>query len=394
MKFETKVIHVGEEPNFKEGGSGDAVMPIHLSSTFARRAVEHPTGGYEYSRTKNPTRNALELRLSSLEDAEYGLAFASGMAAETTLMLSIIKTGEHVIAFDDLYGGSKRLFNRILNPNFAVQFSYVDARNLQEIKNAIRDNTKIVWLETPTNPLLKLCDIRLISELIKQINSTRTVAQKIWMVVDNTFMSPYFQKPLTLGADIVVHSTTKYINGHSDSVGGAIMVNDKELYNQIKFTQNGAGAILSPFDSYMVLRGIKTLAVRMKQHQENALKLSEWLEKHPKIDRVNYPGLKSHPDYELAKKQMNGFGGMISFSLKGTLSDTKNFIESLQFFLIAESLGGVESLIEIPSLMTHASIPKLEREKIGLADNLIRVSVGIENIDDLINDMEQALNKI
>lgn len=391
MRFETRAIHVGETPNFKEGGTGDAVAPIHLTSTFAREDVEHPTQGYEYSRSKNPTRGALELRLASLEEADFGLAFASGMAAETTLLLALLKSGEHIIAFDDLYGGTKRLFNQIFNPNFSVQFSYVDARNISEIESAILPNTKIIWLETPTNPLLKLCNIRLIAERIKKINQLRNEQDKIWLVVDNTFMSPYFQRPLTLGADIVLHSTTKYINGHSDSIGGAIMLKDKALFDKIRFAQNAAGAILSPFDSYLVMRGIKTLAVRMKQHQSNAQNLSEWLEKHPKVTKVHYPGLKSHPDHALAKEQMLGFGGMVSFTLEGELQQAKKFINRLQYFLIAESLGGVESLIEIPSLMTHSGIPKAEREKVGLMDNLIRVSVGIENIDDLIQDLEQAL---
>jgi cystathionine gamma-lyase len=388
MKFETKAIHVGEEPNLKEGGTGDAVIPIHLASTFARKQVDIPTQGYEYSRTSNPTRNALEARLASLENAQFGLAFASGLAAETTLLLALLDANEHVVAFDDLYGGTKRLFNQVFSARYNIQFSYVDARNIDEVKNSLHTNTKLIWLETPTNPLLKICDIQMITKEIKKLK------EDIYIVVDNTFMSPYFQQPLNLGADIIVHSTTKYLNGHSDSVGGAIMLNNKTLYEKIKFTQNAAGAILSPFDSYLVLRGIKTLSVRMKQHQENALKISHFLENHPKVDKVIYPGLPSHPQYRLAQQQMNGFGGMISVELKTNIEGTKQFVENLKYFLIAESLGGVESLIEIPSIMTHAALPKLEREKIGLKDNLIRLSVGIEHVDDLIQDLDQALAKL
>lgn len=386
MKFETKAIHTGEEPNFREGGSGDVVIPIHLSSTFARKEVDKPTNGYEYSRSGNPTRNALEKRLAVLEEARFGLAFSSGLAAETVILLTLLRSGDHVIAFDDLYGGTRRLFNKILNQNFKVDFSYVDARNTKNIKRAIKYNTKLIWLETPTNPLLKLCDIRAITELAKEKN--------IIVVVDNTFMSPYFQKPLNLGADIVVHSTTKYLNGHSDSVGGAIMLSDEEIYNKLKFNQNATGAILSPFDSFLVLRGIKTLAVRMEKHNENAIKVAEYLNSHQKVRKVNYPGLKEHPQHELAKKQMFGLGGMLSFEIKGNLKESKKFLENLNIISLAESLGGVDSLIEHPALMTHASISKEEREKIGITDSLIRLSVGIENVEDLIYDLESAFQKI
>lgn len=386
MKFETKAIHVGEEPNLKEGGSGDVVIPIHLASTFARKEVDKPTNGYEYSRSGNPTRNALEKRLAALEDANFGLAFASGLGAETVITLTLLKSGDHVVAFDDLYGGTRRLFNKVFNQNFKVDFSYVDARNVNNIKKAIKHNTKLIWLETPTNPLMKLCDIRAISEIAKK--------NDIIVIVDNTFMSPYFQKPLNLGADIVVHSTTKYLNGHSDSVGGAIMLSNEEIYNKLKFNQNATGAILSPFDSFLVLRGIKTLALRMEKHNENALKIAEYLDSHSKVSKVNYPGLKSHPQHRLAKKQMSGFGGMLSFEIKGSLKEAKKFLENLKIFLLAESLGGVESLIEHPALMTHASIIKEEREKIGITDSLIRVSVGIENVEDLIEDLDKAFKNI
>jgi len=386
MKFDTRAIHVGEEPNFKEGGMGDVVVPIHLSSTFARAEVDTPTQGYEYSRTQNPTRKALEQRLASLENAQYGLAFSSGMAAETTLILSLLKEGDHIIAFDDLYGGSKRLFNRLFKARFNIHVTYVDARDLNAVQAAILKKTKMIWLETPTNPLLKICDIETISEICKK--------NELLLVVDNTFMSPYFQNPLKWGADVVVHSSTKYINGHSDSVGGSLMINNHEIFEHLKFMQNATGAILSPFDSYMVLRGSKTLGIRMEKHQTNALKICEFLEKHPKVSKVIYPGLKSHPEYDLTNTQMSGFGGMISFELNADLHKTKKFVESLKYFLIAESLGGVESLIEIPSLMTHASLTADDRKQIGLSDNLIRLSVGIEDSEDLLQDLDQAFYRI
>lgn len=381
MRFETKAIHVGEEPD-RAGGSGDVVVPIHLSSTFARKKIGEPTGGYEYSRTGNPTRNALEKRLAALEDAAFGLAFASGMAAETALALTLLETGDHILAFDDLYGGTRRLFNKVLGRSFKMEMSYVDARKPQLVKNAIQGNTKLLWLESPTNPLMKVCDIAVIAKIAKEA--------RILVVVDNTFMSPYFQKPLQLGADLVVHSTTKYLNGHSDSVGGAIMLSDEALYQQLKFNQNAAGAILSPFDSFLVLRGIKTLALRMKQHEQNALGIADYLDRHARVKKVNYPGLRSHPQHALARKQASGYGGMLSFEINGGLEEAQKFLGNLKIFALAESLGGVESLIEHPALMTHASIPQEEREKIGITDSLIRMSVGIENVEDLIEDLDQA----
>lgn len=385
MRFETKAIHDGEEPNLKEGGSGDVVVPIHLASTFARREVEKPTGGYEYSRSGNPTRHALEKRLASLEDARFGLAFSSGLAAETVICMTLLKSGGHVIAFDDLYGGTKRLFNRILT-NFNIEFSYADARDLKSVKDAIKENTRLIWMETPTNPLMRLCDLEGIAGIGKE--------RGIITVVDNTFMSPFLQRPLDFGIDIVVHSTTKYLNGHSDSVGGALMLSNEELYNMLKFNQNAIGAILSPFDSYMVLRGIKTLALRMERHCQNASDIAKYLESHPKVRKVYYPGLKSHPQHELARSQMKGFGGMLSFEIDGGIKEAKAFLENLKIFSLAESLGGVESLIEHPALMTHASIPKEEREKTGITDSLIRVSVGIEDVDDLKKDLDNALKKV
>jgi cystathionine gamma-lyase len=381
MKFATKAIHVGEEPNLKEGGSGDVAVPIHLSSTFARKNVDRPTGGYEYSRSGNPTRDALEKRLAAIENAKYGLAFGSGLGAETTLVLSLLKKGDHVIGFDDLYGGTKRLFNRTI-ANFGVEFTYVDARRVENVEEAIRPETKLIWLESPTNPLMKLCDIRAISKLARE--------RGILTVVDNTFMSPYFQSPLSLGADIVLHSTTKYIGGHSDVIGGAIMLSDKEAYNKIKFNQNAIGAVPSPFDCFLVLRGIKTLAVRMERHNSNGQRIAEYLESHPKVKKVNYPGLKSYPQYELAKRQMSGFGGMLSFELDSP--KVKAALGKFRIFALAESLGGVESLVEHPASMTHASVAKEERERIGITDGLVRLSVGIEDVDDLIGDLEYALS--
>lgn len=386
MRFETRAIHVGEEPNLKEGGTGDVAMPIHLASTYARAEVDVPTAGYEYSRMANPTRDALQKRLAALESGRFALVFASGLGAETTVVLSLLKSGDHMIAFDDLYGGTRRLFSQVFQQNFNIELSYVDARKPESVEQAITSNTKMVWLETPTNPLLKLCDIKSISEIAHKHN--------LIVVVDNTFMSSYFQQPLALGADIVMHSMTKYLNGHSDSVGGALMLSDEEVYEKIKFTQNAAGAILSPFDSFLILRGTKTLAARMQAHERNAIRIAKFLESHSKVRMVIYPGLESHPQHQLAKSQMSGFGGMLSFELDSGIEDAKKFVENLKYFAVAESLGGVESLIELPAVMTHASVPKEERQKIGLADELIRISVGIENGDDLIEDLQGAFEKI
>lgn len=385
MKFETAAVHVGEEPVLEKGGSGDVAVPIHLASTFARRDVAQPTGGYEYSRSGNPTRGALEKKLAAIENARYGLAFSSGLAAETTVALTLLKKDDRVVAFDDLYGGTRRLFNHVFAENFGIRFSYVDARNAENVKAAITKKTRFVWLETPTNPLIRLCDIKEIAGIAHDAGAA--------VIVDNTFASPYFQHPLALGADIVLHSTTKYINGHSDSVGGAVMLSDEEIYQRIKYNQNAAGAILSPFDSYLVARGIKTLALRMERHQENALKLAQYLEGHEQVSAVYYPGLRSHPQHALAQRQMDGFSGMISFEIKGGKKAALRFLSALDVFSLAESLGGVESLIEHPASMTHASVPKAEREKVGVKDSLVRVSAGIENADDLIADLDQAFEK-
>ncbi|WP_456396567.1 cystathionine gamma-synthase [Thermococcus sp.] len=383
MRFSTKAIHVGEEPESMQ--HGDVVSPIHLSTTFAKRSIKEVEEGYVYSRSGNPTRDALERKLAALENAKYGLAFSAGLAAESTILLALLKKGDHVVAFDDLYGGTKRLFNQVME-SFGIEFTYVDAREPENVRRAIRENTKMVWLETPTNPLLKLADIRAVAEIAHE--------RDLIVVVDNTFASPYFQNPLDLGADIVLHSVTKYLGGHSDVVGGAVMVNDDELYERLKFHQNAVGAILSPFDSWLVMRGIKTLAIRMGRHEKNAMTIARYLEEHPLVERVYYPGLPSHPQHELAKRQMRGFGGMLSFELKGGLEEAIKFVESLEVFALAESLGGVESLIELPAIMTHASVPKEEREKVGIRDSLIRVSIGIEDVEDLIEDLEKGFEAV
>lgn len=382
LGFATNAIHAGEEPNYKEGGTGDVVTPIHLATTFARKDVLKPTGGYEYTRSANPTRQALETKLAVLENAKHGLAFTSGLAAASSVLISLLKSGDHIVAFDDLYGGTKRLFNQVF-PNFEFSVTYVDATDYQNIADAIRQNTRIVWIETPSNPLLKVVDIEAISKV--------TNKNGVILVVDNTFLSPYFQKPLNLGADIVVHSSTKYIGGHSDVLGGAVLTNNEEFHRSILFHQNAIGAVLPPFDSYLTLRGIKTLAVRLEQHQRNAFAVAEFLQSHHKVKRVIYPGLKSHPQYELSKRQTSGFGGVLSFEIKGNMDDAKQFLSKLNIFSLAESLGGVESLIELPALMTHSGIPEEQRRKLGISDTFIRVSVGIEDAEDLVRDLEQAL---
>ncbi len=380
--FSTKAIHNGEEPDFREGASGDVAVPIHLSTTFARINAANPTAGYEYTRSSNPTRKALEQKLAALDDAKYGLAFSSGLAAASTVILSLLKAGDHVVGFDDLYGGTRRLLSNVFI-NFGISTSYVDATVTENVEKAIKPTTKLIWIESPTNPLLKIADISAIAKIAKK--------HGLILVVDNTFLSPYFQKPLSLGADITVYSTTKYIGGHSDALGGAVTLNDDNYYQKLAYNQNAVGAVLSPFDSYLTLRGAKTLAVRMEQHQKNALVLADFLSSSQKIKRVIYPGLKSHPQYALSKSQTSGFGGVLSFELDGTLQDAEKFLSKLKLFSTAESLGGVESLVEIPSIMTHASVPKEVREKNGITDTLIRVSVGIEETDDLINDFKLAL---
>ncbi len=378
MKFATKAIHAGQEP---DPSTGAVMTPIFQTATYAQAGLgEHK--GFEYSRTANPTRTALEACMAALEDGKYGLAFASGMAAESAI-LSLLSAGDHIVSCDDLYGGTYRIFERVMR-RYNVETSYVQANNLAAYEQAIRPNTKLIWLETPTNPLLRLVDIRAIAEIGHR--------HKLLVVVDNTFASPYFQQPLKLGADIVVHSTTKYLNGHSDVIGGALVLNDQGVYEAIKFYQNAAGGVPSPFDSWLTLRGIKTLAVRMRQHEENARAVATFLIEHPRVEKVYYPGLPSHPDHELAKRQMSGFGGMVSFQFKGTYADVAQMVRRFTVFALAESLGGVESLVCHPASMTHGSIPKDIRESRGLTDTLLRLSVGIEDIEDIIGDLEQVLS--
>ena len=377
MKFSTRAIHAGQEP---DPTTGSVMTPIYQTSTYAQTGIgEHK--GYEYARTGNPTRTALETCIASLENGKYGLAFASGLAAEQAI-LSLLSSGDHMVACDDLYGGTYRIFERIMR-RYQVQTSYVTANAINDYEKAIQPNTKLIWLETPTNPLLRLVDIRAIAEIAHRHHAL--------LVVDNTFSSPYFQQPLALGADIVIHSTTKYINGHSDVIGGAIVINDDEVYQALKFYQNAAGGVPGPFDVWLTMRGIKTLAVRMRQHQENAFAVARFLAEHPRVEKVYYPGLPSHPDYEIAKGQMSGFGGMVSFQLKGTQADIHHIVSRFKVFTFAESLGGVESLVCHPATMTHGSIPREIREARGLTDSLLRLSIGIENVEDLIEDLEQAL---
>ncbi|GCE19577.1 cystathionine gamma-synthase [Dictyobacter kobayashii] len=377
MKFSTKAIHAGQEP---DPSTGAIMTPIFQTSTYAQHGLGGHKG-YEYSRSGNPTRTALEDCIAALENSQYGLAFASGLAAEQAI-LSLLKTGDHMVSCDDLYGGTYRIFERILS-RYQIETSYVTAASTADYEKAIRPNTKLIWLETPTNPLLRLVDIRAIAEIAHR--------HHILLVVDNTFSSPYFQQPLELGADIVLHSTTKYINGHSDVVGGAAVFKDKEVYEAVKFYQNAAGGVPGPFDSWLTLRGIKTLAVRMRQHEENAFTVARFLSEHPRVEKVYYPGLASHPDHELAKSQMKGFGGMVSFQFKGTLEDVDQIVRRFEVITFAESLGGIESLICHPASMTHGSIPREIREARGLTDTLLRLSVGIEDAEDILRDLEQAL---
>ena len=379
MKFSTKAIHAGQEP---DPATGAVSVPIYQTSTYAQEALgKHK--GFEYARTQNPTRLALERNLAALEGGRACFAFASGMAA-TNAVMTLLKAGDHVIVSDNTYGGTFRLFDKVLR-NFGLQFSYVDAREPVNIEEAARAETRMLFIETPTNPVMSLVDIKAASEITRR--------RGVRLVVDNTFMSPFFQRPLELGADIVVHSTTKYLNGHSDSVGGAVILNDEEDIRAMAFIQNAAGAILSPMDSWLVMRGTKTLVVRMRQHDENGRRVAQFLSEHPKVRKVYYPGLKSHPQHELAERQMSGFGGMISFET-GSLENAKSVLESVKVCTLGESLGGVETLISHPATMTHASVPEAERNRLGITDGLVRVSVGIEDVEDIIADLDQAVSKL
>jgi cystathionine beta-lyase/cystathionine gamma-synthase len=372
--FETRAIHVGQAP---DPTTGAVIVPIYQTSTFAQQEVgEHK--GYDYSRTNNPTRAALEQCLASLEGAEYGLAFASGMGAITTLMF-LLKSGDHIVASDDVYGGTFRLFHRVLE-DYGLEFSFVDMTDATVTARAVRPKTRMLWIETPTNPLMKVIDIAAIAALARQAGAL--------CVVDNTFASPYLQQPLALGADIVMHSTTKYIGGHSDVVGGALVTPNRDIYEKLKFLQNAAGAVPGAFDCWLVLRGVKTLALRMERHSTNALALALFLEQHPAVERVMYPGLRSHPQHAISARQMRSFGGMISFVVKGGEEQARRIARSTRLFTLGESLGGVESLIEVPAAMTHMSVAGSPLE---VPPALIRLSVGIEHIDDLIADLEQAM---
>jgi cystathionine beta-lyase/cystathionine gamma-synthase len=375
--FSTRAIHAGQAP---DPTTGAVVVPIYQTSTFAQDAVGKHRG-YEYARTGNPTRAALEQCIAALEGGRYGLAFASGMAAEATIM-QLLKPGDHTLAVDDLYGGTYRLFRRVLEP-MGHTFSFVDGSDLRSVEQSLGKNTRMVWLESPTNPLLKLVDIEAVSKLAH--------AHQAIVVVDNTFMSPYFQRPLSLGADIVVHSATKYLGGHSDVIGGTLVVDREDLRERLAFLQNAVGGVPGPMDAWLVLRGLKTLAIRMREHDRNARLVAAFLSEHPKVARVFYPGLPNNPQRDLARRQMSGFGGMISFEVKGGQEPARRVVQRTQLFTLAESLGGVESLIELPAAMTHASIPAETRRAHGVADGLVRISVGIEDVADLISDLDRAL---
>jgi len=361
------------------------VTPISLATTFQQRSPgETYDGGFEYGRTGNPTRLAYERNVAAAEGAKYGLAFASGSAATVTVC-HLLEKGNHIVVIDDVYGGTQRYFNKVATP-MGLTFTFADFTTENGLRDAITDKTKLVWMETPTNPTLKIASISKAAEVAHQHGCI--------LVVDNTFMSPYFQNPLKLGADIVMHSVSKYINGHTDVIGGFLATNDDDLNTRLKFLQNSIGAIPSPFDCFLVLRGMKTLHVRMQAHERNAIEVAKFLEAHPKVDKVVYPGLASHPQHELAKTQMSGFGGMITFYLKGGMSEARQFLEALSLCALAESLGAVESLIEHPAIMTHASVPAEVRAQLGISDSLVRLSVGIEDVKDIISDLTRGLDAI
>jgi cystathionine gamma-lyase len=377
--FSTRAIHAGQRP---DPTTGAVMTPIYATSTY----VQESPGvhkGFEYSRSQNPTRMAFEACMADLESGAHGFAFASGMAAMGTV-LELLNSGDHVVAMDDLYGGSYRLFENVRKRSAGLEFSFANLSDPAAFEAAIQPNTKMVWVESPTNPLLKLVDLQAISKIARQ--------RGILMVCDNTFATPFCQRPLEHGADIVVHSITKYINGHSDVVGGIVVIGEnKELKERIFYLQNAVGGILGPFDSFMAMRGVKTLALRMRQHCQSGMIIARHLEAHPRIERVIYPGLESHPQHDLAKRQMEGFGGMVTAFIKGELSDARRFLERCEIFALAESLGGVESLIEHPAIMTHASVPPEVRAELGISDTLIRLSVGVEDVEDLVAELDQAL---
>ena len=382
MKFNTKVIHGGQH---HEPATGAVNVPVFLTSTFAQKSPGQLLSGYEYSRGANPTRQALEDSLASIENGARGLAFGSGLAA-IDCVLKLLSPGDEVIAVDDLYGGSHRMFTRLFE-KYQLKFTFIGFDNFEELESVITDKTKLIWLETPTNPLMKLVDIKMVADAVK--------GKDILVAVDNTFATPYIQKPLDLGADIVMHSATKYLGGHSDVIAGALIAKDAELGEKLHFIQFASGGILGPHDSYLVLRGIKTLALRMQRHSDNGFEIAKYLENHSLVEKIYYPGLSSHPQYDLATRQMTEFGGMVSFTFKsGKKEDAIKFLENIKVFTLAESLGGVESLANLPAMMTHASIPEDKRAVLGITDDLVRLSVGIEDAEDLIADLEQAFNTI
>ena len=380
MKFETLAIHAGQEP---DPNNGAVMTPVYLTSTYMQDGVGKPRQGYEYSRTMNPTRKALQDCLAALEGGNFGLAFASGLAATDTV-LRLLDADSHVLAGNDVYGGTFRLFDKVLR-RFSLDFTFADTTDPESVAEALTDSTRLVWLETPTNPMLRITDIRAVAEIV------RTHPNKPLLVVDNTFATPYLQRPLELGADIVVHSMTKYLGGHSDVVGGAVVVKDEALAEKLYFLQNAVGAVIGPMDSFLVLRGIKTLPIRMDRHYDNAQAVTKFLEEHPKVENLIYPFHESHPQYKIAKQQMKNGGGMISFLVKGGRDAAIKLVESTKIFTLAESLGGVESLIEVPAAMTHLSVAG---SQLDVDPSLVRLSVGVESKEDLIEDLEQALDQI
>ncbi len=384
MKFSTRAIHAGQDP---EPNTGAVNVPVFFTSTYVHEELDqYKAKGYWYGRSNNPTRTALETCLASLENGKYGLCFASGMAA-TSATMNLLQSGDHVVCEEDVYGGTYRLFEKVLT-RYGLTFTYVDGSKPENIEKAIKPNTKMLWFETPTNPLLRLVDLKALVEIAKK-HSTKE--RKLLTVIDNTFASPYLQNPLDFGIDVVVHSTTKFIGGHSDVVGGAVITSDEQVYEQVKFHQNAIGGTPGPMDCYLTMRGLKTLAIRMQAHEKNAAEIAKFLESHPAVERVLYPGLASHPQHELAKKQMRGFGGMVTFVVKGGLDNAKKVMGATKLFVLAESLGGVESLMTHPAVMTHGAVPKAEREARGFVDGLVRLSVGIEDLEDLMADLKNAL---
>ena len=379
-RLATRAIHGGQSP---DPSTGAIMPPIYATSTYVQQSPGVHQG-YEYSRTQNPTRAAYERCIADLESGTHGFAFASGMAATATL-LELLDSGSHVLAMNDLYGGTGRLFDQVRMRSAGLTFSYADLSDITALETALRPETRMIWIESPTNPLLTLVDLKAVTRIAN--------AKNVMLVVDNTFASPVLQRPLEYGVDIVMHSATKYLNGHSDVVGGVVVVKEPSLAERIGYLQNAVGAVAGPFDSFLVLRGLKTLPLRMRRHCDNAHKIATWLEQHPKVEKVIYPGLASHPQHNLAARQMSGFGGMITFFIKGGLDQARRFLEGCKVFALAESLGGVESLIEHPAIMTHASVPPEKRRALGISDTLIRLSVGIEDVDDLIADLAYAFDR-